>query len=430
MLLGRSIVVGSVVAGATVLGVAVVLATPQGDTVQAPRFEVDPLWPRPMPNHWLLGSATGVAVDDRDHVFVVHLTNSFVARTEIGLATDPPTGECCAPAPNVLEFDPEGNLVNSWGGPGQGYDWPTQNAGIAIDSAGNIWIGGIGGTDARILKFTRDGRFLAQYGRPGPASGAPGAAAAADTAYAGVSQGRQGAGRGGRGGRRGRGGAPPSLPAASTSTVAFGGAAGFAFDRTAGEVYVADGFRNRRVAVVDMNTGAIKRFFGAYGDAPADSPQPAYAPSAPQARQFSTVRCVERSADGLLYVCDARNNRVQVFRGDGSFVREARVEPATLANGSVWDVTFSRDPQQRYLYVADGSNMKVHVLERQTLEHLTSFGDGGRYPGQFLAVSGVATDSRGNLYTVEADQGKRLQRFTFKGVGSVSRNQGVVWPRQ
>jgi DNA-binding beta-propeller fold protein YncE len=128
-------------------------------------------------------------------------------------------------------------------------------------------------------------------------------------------------------------------------------------------------------------------------------------------------------------VCDARNNRIQVFRGDGSFVREGRIAPATLAAGSVWDVTFSRDPQQRYLYVADGSNMKIHVVDRQSLELLTSFGDGGRYPGQFLAVSGVATDSKGNLYTVEADQGKRLQRFVFKGVGSVSRNQGVLWPR-
>jgi hypothetical protein len=384
-----------------------------------------------MPNHWLLGSAAGVAVDDRDHVFVVHLTDSFVARTEIGLATDPPTGECCAPAPNVLEFDPEGNLVNSWGGPGQGYDWPAQNAGIAIDPAGNVWIGGVGGTDTRVLKFTKDGKFVAQYGRAGGASSAP-AAAAADTAYAGMSQARQGAaGRAGRGGGRGgRGGGTPALPPASTSTNAFGGAAAFSFDPSSNEVFVADGFRNRRVAVVDMNTGAIKRFFGAYGEAPADTPLPAYSPSGAPARQFSTVRCVERAADGLLYVCDARNNRVQVFRSNGSFVREGRVEPATLANGSVWDVTFSRDPQQRYLYVADGSNMKIHVLERTTLEHLTSNGDGGRYPGQFLAVSSVATDSKGNLYTVEADQGKRLQRFVFKGVGSVSRNQGVVWPNK
>lgn len=210
--------------------------------------------------------------------------------------------------------------------------------------------------------------------------------------------------------------------------TAFGGAAAFAFDASANEVYVADGSRNRRIAVVDMNSGAIKRFFGAYGAAPEDAAS-TYAPNAPPSKQFSGVRCVEPARDGTLYVCDAKNNRIQVFQKNGTFVKEMRIAPNTLANGAVWDIAFSRDPQQRYLYVADGSNMKVHVLERASLNHLTSFGSGGRYPGQFLAVSGVVTDSKGNLYTVEADQGKRLQRFVFKGVGAVSRDQGVLWPK-
>lgn len=429
MVWSRGIIVGGVLAGAAVLGAPLLATATQGGTVQAPRFEVDPLWPRPMPNHWLLGSATGLAIDERDHVYVVHLTDSFVARTEIGAGTITEAGGCCLSAPNVLEFDPAGNLVNSWGGPGQGYDWPSQNAGIAIDPMGNVWIGGVGGMDTRVLKFTKDGKFVAQYGSAVSMTTTPTGVAQPDTAYQGVSQGRAARG-GGRGGRGGRGGPPPMAPPASTSMAMFGGAAAFSFDRGAGEAYVADGFRNRRVAVVDMNTGAIKRFFGAYGSAPSDTPLPAYNPSTPPARQFSTVRCVERATDGLVYVCDSKNNRLQVFRGDGSFVREGTLVPGTLGNGSVWDVTFSRDAQQRYLYVADGSNMKVHVLERLSLEHLTSFGDGGRYPGQFLAVSAIATDSRGNLYTVEADQGKRLQRFLFKGVGSVSRNQGVVWPNR
>ena len=212
--------------------------------------------------------------------------------------------------------------------------------------------------------------------------------------------------------------------------AAFGGAAAFAFDPAANQVFVADGSRNRRIAVVDMNTGAIKRFFGAYGSAPDDAALPAYNPSDPPARQFGTpVRCVETSGDGMLYVCDPRNNRIQVFRKDGSFVKEGRLSMNTLGQGAVWDIAFSRDPQQRYLYVADGANMKVHVVERQSLTLLTSFGDGGRYPGQFLAVSSVATDSKGNLYTAEAAEGKRLQRFVFKGVGAVSRNQGVLWPK-
>ena len=417
---------GSVLVAGGLLGTRALLqGATQGGTVQAPRFEVDPVWPKPLPNNWLLGSVTGVAVDARDHVYVVHLTDSFTARTETGAGTITPEGGCCSSAPNVLEFDPEGNLVNSWGGPGQGYDWPSENAGIAIDPAGNFWIGGIGGTDTRILKFSKDGKFVAQYGQAFRAPGARAGAAAQDTAYQGQSPAR--GSRGGRGGGRGRG-AAPSAPPASSSTTMFGGASAFTFDPGASEVFVADGSRNRRVAVVDMNTGAIKRFFGAYGAAPVDAAT-TYAPAAPPSKQFSGVRCIESASDGTIYVCDAKNNRIQVFQKNGTFVKEVRLAPNTLANGAVWDVAFSRDPQQRYVYVADGSNMKVHVLERQTLNELTSFGGGGRYPGQFLAVSGVATDSKGNLYTVEAEQGKRLQRFMFKGVGAVSRDQGVLWPK-
>ena len=425
----RSALLGLVLVGTGLIGTKAVLqGATQGGTVQAPRFEVDPMWPKPMPNHWLLGSATGIAIDSRDHVYVIHLTDSFTARTETGAGTITPAGECCSSAPNVLEFDPAGNLVSSWGGPGQGYDWPTQNAGIAIDPAGNIWIGGMGGTDTRVLKFTKDGKFVAQYGKTITLTVNPTGAAVADTQYAGQSpaRGQGAAGRaGGRGGRGGRG-AAPSFPPASTSLEMFGGATAFAFD--GGDVYVADGSRNRRVAVVDLNTGAIKRVFGAYGSAPDDAAT-TYAPNDPPSKQFSGVRCVEKATDGTLYVCDSKNNRIQVFQKDGKFIREARIAPNTLANGAVWDVAFSRDPQQRYVYVADGSNMKVHVLERSSLNHLTSFGEGGRFAGEFLAVSGIATDSKGNVYTVEGAEGKRLQRFNFKGVGAVSRNQGVLWPK-
>jgi DNA-binding beta-propeller fold protein YncE len=345
----------------------------RGAAVQVPRFEVDPLWPNPLPNRWLLGSATGVAVDERDHVFVVHRTDSFNRRTEIGLATDPPTGECCAPAPNVLEFDAAGNLVGHWGPTaGASYRWPEANAGIALDGSGNVWIGGAGGADTRILKFTRDGKFIAQFD-------------------------------------------------------GFGGVAGFAFDGKVNEAYVADGFRNHRVAVIDMTTGAIKRYWGAYGAKPAEGTPARYDPSAPPSKQFSTVRCVELSLDGLVYVCDARNNRVQVFRKDGTFVKEGRVAPQTLGEGSVWDIAFSSDPRQRYLYVADGMNMKIRVLDRQTLRELTSFGDGGRQPGQFYAVHSVAADSKGNLYTVETYEGKRVQKFIYKGLGEPARS-AVPWP--
>lgn len=353
---------------------------------QVPRFEVDPLWPKPLPNRWLLGSATGVGVDPSDHVFVVHRTDSFNARTEIGLATNPPTGECCAPAPNVLEFDGAGNLVGHWGpAAGASYRWPEMNAGIAVDARGNLWIGGAGGADTQILVFSRDGKLVAQFGK-GPTS------------------------------------------ANSNSIDTFGGVAGFSFDAKANEAYVADGFWNRRVAVIDMTTGAIKRYWGAYGAKPDDRESAPYDPSAPPSKQFTTVRCAELSSDGFVYVCDARNDRIQVFRKDGTFVKEGRVAPQTLGEGSVWDIAFSTDPRQRYLYVADGMNMKIHVLDRETLRELTSFGDGGRQPGQFYAVHSIATDSKGNLYTVETYEGKRVQKFIYKGLGEPARS-AVPWPR-
>jgi DNA-binding beta-propeller fold protein YncE len=417
------------VLGGTLLLSVSAAALAQRGSVQAPRFEVDPMWPKPMPNRWILGSTVGVAVDAHDHVFVVHLTDSFTPRTEIGLATNPPTGECCAPAPNVLEYDPSGALVGHWGGPGQGYDWPEMNSGLAIDGAGNIWIGGAGGADSRILKYAHDGKFIAEFGKAGaPVAAAP-SGRGADTAYAGVSPGRA-AGRGGAG--RGRGGraSTPALPANSSSMDSFGGPAGFSFDAKANEAYVADGYRNHRVAVIDMTTGAVKRFWGAYGNKPDDAESSPYDPSAAPSKQFGApVRCAQLSNDGMVYVCDTRNDRIQVFKKDGSFVKEKTIAPKTLGTGSVWDIAFSRDPQQKYLYVADGMNMKVYVVDRQSLEVLTSFGDGGRQPGQFYAPHSLATDSKGNLYTTETYEGKRVQKFNFKGVGAVTAaNQGVLWP--
>jgi DNA-binding beta-propeller fold protein YncE len=424
---GRSLLLGGAVLLSASTAVLAQRAAPQAP--QAPRFVVDPMWPKPMPNRWILGSTTGVAVDARDHVFVVHLTDSFTPRTEIGLATNPPTGECCAPAPNILEYDPIGALVGHWGGPGQGFDWPEMNAGLAIDDAGNVWIGGSGGADSRILKFSHDGKFIAEFGKAAAPVAASPSGRGADTAYAGVSPGRgTGRGAGGRGGR-GRGGVP-ALPANSQSMDSFGGPTGFSFDAKANEAYVADGSRNHRVAVIDMITGAIKRSWGAYGNKPDDADTSKYDPAGPAPKQFGApVSCAKLSNDGLVYVCDQRNDRIQVFKKDGSFVKEKGILPKTLGSGSVWDIAFSRDPQQKYLYVADGMNMQVHIIDRQTLDVLTSFGDGGRQPGQFYAVHSVATDSKGNLYTTETYEGKRVQKFTFNGIGTVLKaNEGVLWP--
>lgn len=354
---------------------------------QAPAFEVDPFWPKPLPNHWVMGSVIGVGVDSKDHVFIIHRQGSLNARTEIGAAASPPTGECCLPAPPVLEFDPEGNLVNSWGGPGEGYTWPSSNHGISIDHKDNVWIGGNGQEDSHILKFAHDGKFLMQIGVPG-------------------------------------------RTANSASTDAFGRVAKISFDGSTDEAFVSDGYGNKRVAVIDMNTGAIKRFWGAYGNKPDDANLGPYNPDAPLAQQFrNPVHCAEPTRDGLVYVCDRPNDRIQVFRRDGSFVKEARIAPRTLGDGSVWDIAFSRDPQQGYIYLADGKNEKVYIIERETLQVLTAFGDGGRQPGQFFAVHSIATDSKGNIFTTETYEGKRVQRFVYKGVRPVTKKeQGVLWP--
>jgi DNA-binding beta-propeller fold protein YncE len=354
--------------------------------VRAPVFEVDPFWPKPLPNGWVIGMTIGLGIDARDHVYVVHRQNTVNAQRDGGASADPPISECCSAAPPVLEFDPEGNLVNSWGGPGEGFTWPTSNHGIAIDHKDNIWIGGNGAGDSHVLKFTRDGRLLMQIGTPGQ-------------------------------------------PTNSQSLTSFGRVAKIAFDVNANEAYFADGYSNRRVAVVDMDNGQVKRFWGAYGNAPDDTPTPGYDPDAPLIQQFRTpVHCAEPSSDGLVYVCDRPNDRIQVFRTDGTFVREVRIAPRTLGDGSVWDIAFSRDPEQTHLYLADGKNERIYVIQRNTLEILTEFGSGGRQPGQFFGVHSIATDSRGNLFTTETYEGRRLQKFVYKGMGMVARKQGVVWP--
>jgi DNA-binding beta-propeller fold protein YncE len=374
----------------------------------APRFEVDPLWPKPLPNHWVLGQTVGVSVDAQDHVWIIHRKGSLEAG-EVHATTVPPIAQCCAPAPDVLEFDPAGNLVNYWGGPGKGYDWPYSNHGITVDYKGNVWIGGNGtgpesaqgaqnGQDAEvggvarssddfILKFTRTGQFLMQIGKP-------------------------------------------YLSKGSNDTANLRLAAKVFVDPKTNEAYVSDGYGNHRVIVFDADTGAYKRHWGAYGNKPNDvNPGPYKANQVPAQQFRNPVHCVVLAHDDLLYVCDRANDRIQVFRPDGTFVREAFVETQTLGSGSVWDIALSRDPDQRFVYVSDGENRKVHILDRKTLEVLTSFGDGGQQPGQFYGNHNIATDSKGNIYITETYRGQRVQKFAFKGVGPVTKpDQGVVWP--
>ncbi|MDA1306454.1 MAG: hypothetical protein O2917_04240 [Acidobacteria bacterium] len=355
--------------------------------VEAPRFEVDPGFPKPLPNGWLMGMAIGVAVDAEDHIWVVHRPDTLSA-AEAAAEENPPTAACCRRAPPVLQFAQDGTLISAWGGPGDGYEWPQSNHGLFVDHKGIVWIGGNGTNDAHVLKFTQAGTFVAQYGHSGKTAG-------------------------------------------SNDTVNFGRVAKIFVDPKANEAYLADGYLNKRVAVIDADTGAFKRYWGAYGNKPDDANLGAYNPDLPPVQQFRTpVHCSDLSVDGLLYVCDRPNNRIQVFTREGKFVKEAFIAKRTLGDGAVWDVAFSRDPAQKYLYVADGKNQRVYILLRDTLEIVSSFGDGGRQPGQFFAVHSIVTDASGNVFTTETYEGKRLQKFTFRGVTKVPRDQGVVWPRR
>jgi DNA-binding beta-propeller fold protein YncE len=389
----RNLVLGAALAAAVAalgLGQAVLLdkARAQRATVEAPRFEVDPFWPKPLPKNWLLGMTIGVWVDEQDHVWIIHRGAATLHNNEKGAELNPPIAECCRAAPPVLVFDPAGNLVRAWGGPGEGFEWPESNHGIHVDYKGNVWIGGNGAKDAQLLKFTKDGKFLMQVGGSGKNAG-------------------------------------------SNDLENFGRVAKIWVDGKTNEAYVADGYLNKRVAVLDADTGKIKRYWGAYGHKPDDTNLGPYDPKAPVAQQFrNPVHCVERSNDGLIYVCDRANNRIQVFQPDGSFVKEGFFARNTLGSGSAWDLAFSRDPEQRFIFLADGQNEKVRIVERETLDELTSFGDGGRQPGQFYGVHSIATDSKGNIYTTETYEGKRLQKFVYKGIESVPPGpQGVPWPR-
>jgi hypothetical protein len=377
-----------------VAGAAILAAQP----ALAPFYEVDPAWPKPLPNRWLLGAVAGVAVDDNDHVWVVHRPATLQPNE---------TRSIWRAAPPVLEFDQQGNLVSSWGGPhpnaqsprvggpapGDGYEWPDLEHGILVDRE-HVWLGGGGEKDAQILKFTRAGTFVMQIGRKG----------------------------------RGRG---------SNDTENLGGAANFELDRERNELYVADGYVNHRVIVFDAATGAYKRHWGAYGKRPDDAyftnageklPSPfsgavqhenkpsQYDPKGPPPPQFRIVHSVRIARDGLVYVCDRTNDRLQVFRKDGTFVKEVFIAKDTLGSGSVWDLTFSIDPAQTFLIINDGTNQQIWLLRRDTLEVLGAFGQAGRWAGQFYGAHVQAADSKGNLYIGETYEGKRVQKFVYRGL--------------
>jgi DNA-binding beta-propeller fold protein YncE len=349
--------------------VAIALAMAGG----VPRFEPDPYWPKPLPNNWMLGSVGGIFVDSHDHIWVANRPRSLQNNDKYA-ALNPPQGDCCVPAPPVLEFDAAGNLIQGWGGPGPGYEWPDTEHGMFVDYRENVWIAGNGGKDTQILKFTRKGKFLLQIGHHGKTGG-------------------------------------------SNDTENLNRPAAIAVYPKTNEVFVADGYGNRRVIVYDADTGAYKRHWGAYGKKPDDGVSNARTFEGPGPQQFNTPHGIAISNDGLVYLGDRRNNRIQVFLPSGVFVKEGYVERKTIGEeGTAFDIAFSPDKQQRFLYVPDGVNKKVQILNRDTLEVVGFFGGhGGHGTGQFFHIHNIGADSKGNIYLGESF-GQRVLKWTYKGM--------------
>lgn len=364
---------------------------------RVPVFQYDPNWPK-LGSHfgdkgnWIFGAIGDIAVDPaNDHVWFITRPHTLM-KDETMAAEHPPIEGCCVPAPPVLEFDADGNFLRGWGGPGAGYDWPKTEHGIRIDYRGNVWITGSGKGDNQILKFTQAGKFLLQIGHPGKSTGEN------DT---------------------------ENLSEPTNTWV---------YPKT-NEVFVTDGYINRRVIVFDADTGAYKRMWGAYGHKPDDSVArirrfpflgPQYLPvrsllTEPPPQQFNLPHDILISNDGLVYVADRSNNRIQVFKPDGTFVKEAFVAKDVLGPvGTVIGIAFSADRQQRYIYVLSGDEC-LRIIDRDTLRVIGRFGRLGHFPGQFYHVHGIAVDSKGNIYTAEAASiGRRVQKFVFKGFSPAS----------
>ena len=347
---------------------------------QAPRFEPDPLWSQALPNKWVTGQVGGLAVDSHDNVWVFHRP-ATIADGEKAAALNPPQAECCIPAPSVLEFDTNGKFIQAWGGPGQGYEWFTSEHGIYVDSKDNVWLSGNSEKDNQILKFTNKGKFLMQIGHAGKNRG-------------------------------------------SNDIENLGGPAGlFVYPKT-NELFVADGYFNHRVIVFDADTGKYKRHWGAYGKKPDDmlklpSRQDVIKGATPEGFG-NPVHAVLVTNDDLIYVADRSNNRLQVFTLDGKFIKEVFISRNTLQNeGTVHAFAVSPDKAQRFLYVVDGSNKAIRVLNRETLEVISSIGGhAGHNAREFFHAHSFAADSKGNLFIGEVNNGQRYYKYTFKGMGS------------
>lgn len=308
-------------------------------------LEANPNWPAQMPEGWTWGQVLGVSVDAQDHVWVTH-------------------------SAQVVEFDPDGNLLRTWGGPEAGPEWPRMLHGLFVDHNDYVW--SAAREQHTIFKFTKDGEVVMTIGQM-------------------------------------------DQMGTSHDPYLLGRPAEFYVDPDTNEVYVADGYTNRRIIVYDAETGEYLRQWGAYGNEPDDDYQYPEEEAQP-ASQFRLLHGITSSRDDLIYVADRTNSRIQVFNQDGTFVMENRVSEGPSA---AFSLAFSADSDQHFLYVADGTAHRILILRRETLEVLGEVGSEGSGVGQLGRPHNIATDSQGNLYVAEANPGMRVQKFSFMGIGSL-----------
>lgn len=360
---------------------------------EVPTFRYDPDWPKPLPSAWITGNIGAMTTDKQDHIWVVQRPNSTTSLGERDFLDE--TGDCCTPAPPVMEFDQAGKVLQTWGpihvtdpqtkkeklvgtqvsGPYPDGLWPVFEHSIFIDHKNNVWITNRN-PPSQLVKFTNDGKFLLRIGKQTATS--------------------------------------------SGDRENFAGPAGVYVDAKRNEVFVADGYENRRIIVFDADTGTFKRMWGAYGKPPTDPQHHGQIEvgidQAKRREQFSMAHCIVGSNDGLLYVCDRGNGRVQVFKMDGTYVNEVFIAPRDKGKGTVFGIGFSGDRDQKFMYVGDASNKKVHIVRRKDLTIVGSFGSGGRGGGQFGVIHTLTSDSHGNVYVGETVDNNRVQRFLFTGM--------------